>query len=51
VVALIVTSMGVSIPEVALLAGMFRPRLVISLVASVFVVAITSGAVFALILA
>jgi uncharacterized membrane protein YraQ (UPF0718 family) len=48
VVALIVTSMGVSIPEVALLAGMFRPRLVISLIASVFIVAITSGAVFSL---
>jgi uncharacterized protein len=51
VVALIITSMGVSIPEVALLAGLFRPRLVISLVVSVFVVAITSGAVFALIIA
>jgi uncharacterized protein len=51
VVALIVTSMGVSIPEVALLAGLFRPRLVISLVASVFVVAITSGVVFALVIA
>jgi uncharacterized protein len=51
VVALIITSMGVSIPEVALLAGLFRPRLVISLVVSVFLVAITSGAVFALIIA
>jgi uncharacterized protein len=48
VVALIVTSMGVSIPEVALLAGMFRPRLVISLVASVLVVAITTGVIFSL---
>jgi uncharacterized membrane protein YraQ (UPF0718 family) len=51
VVALIVTSMGVSIPEVTLLAGIFRSRLVIFLVASVFIVAITSGAVFALIIA
>jgi uncharacterized membrane protein YraQ (UPF0718 family) len=48
VVALIITSMGVSIPEVALLAGMFRPRLVISLVVSVFLVAITTGAIFSL---
>lgn len=48
VVALIVTSMGVSIPEVALLAGIFRPRLVMFLVASVFIVAITTGAIFSL---
>lgn len=37
-----------SIPEVALLAGIFRPRLVMFLVASVFIVAITTGAIFSL---
>jgi uncharacterized membrane protein YraQ (UPF0718 family) len=51
VVALIVTSMGVSVPEVTLLAGIFRPRLVVFLIASVFFVAITSGIVFYLIIA
>jgi uncharacterized membrane protein YraQ (UPF0718 family) len=50
VVALIITSMGVSVPEVALLGSLFRWRLVAALVVSVFVVAVASGAVFALIL-
>lgn len=50
VVALIVTSMGVSVPEVVLLAGLFRWRLVAALVASVFVVAVVGGALFALVL-
>jgi uncharacterized membrane protein YraQ (UPF0718 family) len=49
VVALIITSMGVSIPEVSLLSGIFRPRLVIALVIGVFAVAIIGGTVFALI--
>ena len=48
VVALIVTGMGVSVPEMALLASLFRLRLVAVIVASVFAVAIGSGAVFAL---
>jgi uncharacterized membrane protein YraQ (UPF0718 family) len=50
VMALIVTSMGVSVPEVVLLGGLFRWRLVAVLVASVFVVAVGSGALFALVL-
>jgi uncharacterized membrane protein YraQ (UPF0718 family) len=50
VVALIVTSMGVRIPEVVLLGGLFRWRLVGALVASVFVVAVGGGALFALVL-
>jgi uncharacterized membrane protein YraQ (UPF0718 family) len=50
VIALIVTSMGVSIPEVVLLGGLFRWRLVGALVASVFVVAVGGGALFALVL-
>jgi uncharacterized membrane protein YraQ (UPF0718 family) len=50
VVALVVTSMGVSVPEVALLGGMFRWRLVAALVASVFAVAVGGGALFALVL-
>jgi uncharacterized protein len=47
VVALVVTGMGVSLPEVSMLAGLFRLRLVGVLVASVFVVAIGSGMIFA----
>ena len=47
VVALVITSMGVSIPEVVLLGGLFRWRLVAVLVASVFVVAVGGGALFA----
>jgi uncharacterized membrane protein YraQ (UPF0718 family) len=47
VVAFVVTGMGVSLPEVSMLAGLFRFRLVAMLVASVFVVAIGSGLIFA----
>ncbi len=50
VMALIVTSMGVSVPEVVLLGGLFRWRLVAALVASVFAVAVGGGALFALVL-
>ena len=50
VVALVVTSMGVSVPEVVLLGGLFRWRLVAVLVASVFAVAVGGGALFALVL-
>jgi uncharacterized membrane protein YraQ (UPF0718 family) len=46
VVALVITGMGVSLPEVSMLAGLFRVRLVAVLVASVFVVAIGSGMIF-----
>jgi uncharacterized membrane protein YraQ (UPF0718 family) len=48
--ALVITSMGVSVPEVALLGSLFRWRLVAALVVSVFVVAVGSGVVFALVL-
>jgi uncharacterized protein len=47
VVALVVTGMGVSLPEVSMLAGLFRVRLVAVFVASVFVGAIGSGMIFA----
>ena len=50
VVALVITSMGVSIPEVVLLGGLFRWRLVAILVSSVFAVAVGGGALFALVL-
>jgi len=50
VMALIITSMGVSVPEVVLLGGLFRWRLVAALVVSVFAVAVGSGVVFALVL-
>lgn len=48
VVALVITSMGVSIPEVVLLGGLFRWRLVAALVTSVFVVAVGGGVLFVL---
>lgn len=48
VMALVVTSMGVSLPEVVLLGGLFRWRLVVALVVSVFAVAVGGGALFAL---
>lgn len=48
VVALVITSMGVSIPEVVLLGGLFRWRLVAILVGSVFAVAVGGGTLFAL---
>jgi hypothetical protein len=47
VVALIITSMGVSVPEVALLMSLFLLRLVAILVVSVFTVAIGAGTIFA----
>lgn len=50
VIALIITSMGVSLPEVVLLGSMFRWRLVAALVASVFAVALGGGAVFTFVL-
>jgi uncharacterized membrane protein YraQ (UPF0718 family) len=50
VMALVITSMGVSVPEVALLGSLFRWRLVAALVVSVFAVAVGSGVVFALVL-
>jgi uncharacterized membrane protein YraQ (UPF0718 family) len=51
VVALIITSMGVSVPEVALLTSLFRLRMVAVLVSSVFAVAVGSGIIFSLALA
>lgn len=48
VVALVITSIGVSVPEIVLLGGLFRWRLVAVLVASVFVVAVGGGALLAL---
>ena len=46
--ALVVTSMGVNVPMVVLLGGLFRWRLMAALVASVF--AVGGGAIFALVL-
>lgn len=50
VVALVIASMGVSVPEVALLGSLFRWRLVAALVASVFAIAVGGGLVFTLVL-
>jgi uncharacterized protein len=46
VVALVITGMGASLPEVSMLAGLIRVRLVAVLIVSVFVVAIGSGMIF-----
>ncbi|PSO60150.1 MAG: hypothetical protein BRC36_14565 [Cyanobacteria bacterium QH_2_48_84] len=46
VVALIIGGAGASIPEVSLLTGLFRLRLVVAFVASIFTVAISSGITF-----
>lgn len=48
VVALVITGMGVSLPEVSMLVSLFRLRLVVALVVSVFLVAIGGGAIFSL---
>lgn len=47
-VALVITGMGMSLPEISMLAGIFRFRLVAALVVSIFSTAIASGAIFAL---
>lgn len=47
-VALVITSMGVSLPEISMLSSIFRIRLVAALVASVFATAIGGGALFTL---
>lgn len=49
VIALIIGGAGASIPEVSLLAGLFRLRLVTAFVASIFIVATASGVIFTLI--
>lgn len=43
VAALIIGGAGASIPELALLAAIFRPRLVAAFVATVFIIAVTTG--------
>jgi uncharacterized membrane protein YraQ (UPF0718 family) len=48
VVALVIAGMGVSLPEVSMLAGIFRLRLIAALAASVFAVAISGGTLFTL---
>lgn len=47
VVALIIGGAGASIPEVSLLTGLFKARLVAAFVASIFIVAIGTGLIFA----
>lgn len=46
--ALVIGGAGASIPEVSMLAGMFKPRLVIAFVASVLAVAVAGGLVIPL---
>ncbi len=49
VIALIIGGAGMAIPEMSLLAGIFRPRLVGALVGVIFLTAVTAGLVFNLI--
>jgi uncharacterized membrane protein YraQ (UPF0718 family) len=49
VVALVITGLGMSAPGVELLAGFFRPRLIVALVLSFFAVAVGGGALAGLV--
>ncbi len=49
VIALIIGGAGIAIPEISLLASIFRPRLVGTLVGVIFITAVTAGLVFNLI--
>jgi hypothetical protein len=49
VIALIIGGAGMAIPEISLLASIFRPRLVGALVGVIFITAVTAGLVFNLI--
>ncbi|MCK5417032.1 MAG: permease [Desulfobacterales bacterium] len=49
VIALIIGGAGMAIPEMSLLASIFRPRLVGALIGVIFVTAVTAGLVFNLI--
>jgi len=46
VIALIIGGAGMAIPEMSLLAGIFRPRLIGVLVSIIFITAVTAGLVF-----
>ena len=46
VIALIIGGAGMAIPEMSLLASIFRPRLVVALVGVIFLTAVTAGLVF-----
>jgi len=48
VIALIIGGAGMAIPEMTLLAGIFRPRLVAALVGVIFLTAVTAGFVFSI---
>ncbi len=48
VIALIIGGAGMAIPEMSLLASIFRPRLVGALVAVIFLTAVTAGLVFSI---
>ncbi|MGB9804885.1 MAG: hypothetical protein ACPLUI_13865 [Desulfofundulus sp.] len=47
--ALIIGGGGTSIPEITLLASIFRTRLLVAFVATIFMVAVTAGYMFELI--
>jgi len=48
VIALIIGGAGMAIPEMSLLAGIFKPRLVGALVGVIFITAVTAGLVFSI---
>lgn len=50
VIALIIGGAGMAIPEMAMLAGIFKKRLMASIVAVIFITAVTGGYVFNMIL-
>ncbi|MFC1876029.1 permease [Thermodesulfobacteriota bacterium] len=48
VIALIIGGAGMAIPEMSLLASIFRPRLVVALVTIIFITAVTAGLIFSI---
>jgi len=46
VIALIIGGAGMAIPEMSLLASIFRPKLVSALVGVIFVTAVVAGTIF-----
>lgn len=49
VMAIVITGLGVSLPELSLLRGFFRMRVIVALVLSSFGVAVASGSLVSLV--
>ena len=49
-IALIIGGAGMAIPEMSMLSGVFKIKLVVAVVAVIFITAVTSGFIFNIIL-